>query len=1101
MRETNFFFKLVFVLVFLPTALVVQAQVTFPENGVADPRHGFYAFTNATIVKDATTTLTNATLVIKDGRITAVGSGLKVPVGAVEVDCKGKYIYPSFIDIYADYGIAAPAQRAIGGAAGGGGFNFAQQPQLETATKGAYGWNQAIKSDADAFKVFTVDDAKAKPLREAGFGTVLSHVRDGIARGTGTVVSLANEKENLVIIKERASAHYSFSKGTSTQSYPSSMMGMIALLRQSYLDAQWYKNKPALEGINLSLQAWNDEQNLPQIFDANDKWNDLRADKIGDEFGVQYIIKAGQNEYQRMKEMKATNATFILPLNFPQAQDVEDPNDARFVSINDMKHWELAPTNAAAFEKAAIPFCLTTSDLRNVNLFWSSLRKAMEYGLSENKAMEALTKTPATLLGVYDKVGSLDAGKLANFLITSGPIFNEKTIIYNNWVQGIKYNVKDDSNIAGTYNLTIKSASSTENYTLEVKNSTSLIMFVQPGPQQRGDTMNTKFSFDGKQVKISYAKMARRQRLGTNPGQLPDTTRRAVIDSVQLKDIANKPETSPERMPDTTKKPVVNILDGGLPKGAGTPNPSLPATATRLSGISNGTEWNGTGVDSAGNMLTWTAIFTKAADVKMDTIKKKDIPMVGRVVYPFEPFGWDEDHAPKQETILIKNATVWTSEKEGVLQNSDVLIKNGKIAAIGKNLSDPSARVIDGTGKHISPGIIDEHSHIAAASINEGGQSVTSEVRIADNLNPDDINIYRQLSGGVTTSHILHGSANVIGGQTQLIKLRWGANAEDLKFKNSDGFIKFALGENVKRSTASISNFSNNNRYPDTRMGVEQVLVDAFTRAKDYKKAWADYNNAKDKKALLAPRRDLELDALVEILDKKRFITCHSYVQSEINSAIEVANRMGYTVNTFTHILEGYKVADKMLKHGSYASTFSDWWAYKMEVEDAIPYNAAIMQRVGLTVAINSDDAEMARRLNQEAGKIVKYGGVTEEEALKMVTLNPAKMLHVDDRVGSLKVGKDGDVVLWTENPLSIYAKALYTIVDGTIYFDRQKDEQLQKEVDAEKARLVKKLNGEKRSGTVTIPAIPTYQIMHTCSDHGHSHGLLVIDTDDINND
>jgi imidazolonepropionase-like amidohydrolase len=311
------------------------------------------------------------------------------------------------------------------------------------------------------------------------------------------------------------------------------------------------------------------------------------------------------------------------------------------------------------------------------------------------------------------------------------------------------------------------------------------------------------------------------------------------------------------------------------------------------------------------------------------------------------------------------------------------------------------------------------------------------------------------------------------------------------------------LGENVKRSNFNIP--GGNNRYPDTRMGVEQVLTDAFMRAKDYKKEWAEYNMAKDKltkekkplTGLQIPRRDLELDALVEILEKKRFITCHSYVQSEINSAMKVAEEMGYTVNTFTHILEGYKVADKMLKHGSFVSTFSDWWAYKMEVEDAIPYNAAIMQKVGLTVAINSDDAEMARRLNQEAAKIVKYGGVTEEEALKMVTLNPAKMLHVDDKVGSLKAGKDGDVVLWSDNPLSIYAKSLYTIVDGTVYFDRAKDEQLQKEVDAERLRLVRKMNGEKRSGAPTIPAQPSYQIMHTCSDHGHSHGLLVIDSDD----
>jgi imidazolonepropionase-like amidohydrolase len=1034
------------------------AQPTFPENGVADSRHGHYAFTNATIVKDATTTLTNATLVIKDGRIISVGAGLAVPAGAVEINCKGKYIYPSFIDIYSDYG--TPARQQTGG---GNPFAFNQPPQTDNAVKGPYGWNQAIKSDADVYKVFAVNDANAKPLRDAGFGSVLTHVKDGVARGTGAVVTLANAKENLVIVKEKASAHYSFSKGTSQQSYPGSMMGYIALMRQTYLDAQWYKTKPYEEGFNLTLQAWNDNQSLPQIFEAGDKWNDLRADKIGDEFGVQYIIKAGQNEYQRIKEMKATNATFILPLNYPQAQDVEDPNDARFVSLNDMKHWELAPTNAAAFEKAGIPFCLTTADLRSVVTFWSSLRKAMEYGLSENKALEALTKTPAVTLGVYDKVGSLDAGKLANFLITTGSIFGEKTSILSNYVQGIKYTVKEENKVAGTYNLVVTTPAGNESYTLDIKGVSAATMFGK-------DTLNSKFSADGKIVKLQYAPMAKRQR-PTGPPPGADTTQR---------------------------RPG----GGGFGRGGAATEQTMPANATRLSGINSGKEWNGTGIDSSGNPLTWTATMIREGEEKPDTVKKKEVPVVGKVVYPFEPFGWSEEGKPKQETILIKNATVWTNEKEGVLQNADVLIKDGKIAAVGKNLSDASAKVIDGTGKHVTAGIIDEHSHIAAASINEGAQSVTSEVRIADNLNPDDINIYRQLSGGVTSSHILHGSANVIGGQTQLIKLRWGANAEDLKFTGWPGQIKFALGENVKRSNFNIP--GGNNRYPDTRMGVEQVLMDAFTRAKDYKKEWAEYNTAKDKllkekkplTGLQIPRRDLELDALVEILDKKRFITCHSYVQSEINSAMKVAEQMGYTVNTFTHILEGYKVADKMLKHGSFVSTFSDWWAYKMEVEDAIPYNAAIMQKVGLTVAINSDDAEMARRLNQEAGKIVKYGGVTEEEALKMVTLNPALMLHVADKTGSLKAGKDADVVLWSDNPLSIYAKSLYTIVDGTVYFDRVKDEQMQKDVDAERLRLVRKMNGEKRSGVPTIPAQPSYQIMHTCSDHGHNHGLLVIDSD-----
>lgn len=1000
----------------------VSAQTTFPENGVADPRHGHYAFTNATIVKDAGTTLTNATLIIKDGRIVSVGTGLKVPQGAVEVNCSGKYIYPSFIDIYADYGTSLPQRTATGG----GGFNTSQQPQLATATKGAYGWNQAIKSEADAFKVFAIDDVKAKSLRESGFGTVLSHVRDGIARGTGTLVTLGSEKENFVILKEKASAHYSFSKGTSTQSYPNSMMGMIALLRQTFLDAQWYRNKPATEGVNLSLQAWNENRDLPQIFEANDKWNDLRADRIGDEFNVQYIIKGGQNEYQRIKEIKATGATYIVPLNYPQAQDVEDPNDARFVSLGDMKHWELAPTNAAAFEKAGIPFCLTTSDLRDIKSFWTNLRSAFNYGLTETAAFNALTKTPATILGVYDQVGSIDQGKWANFLITSGPIFKENTTIYQNWVQGNKYSVKDESwtDPRGKYKIVLNTSSGPVNYTLDFKSNTSASLIGK-------DTVTSRFYFDGRQVRINVA---------------------------------------PERR-------------GG--------------ENLRLSGIVGTEGWSGYGEDSLGRSFTWTASYQGAGTQKSDSARKRPSGPLGKVTYPFEPFGWTEDQAPKQETILIKNATVWTNEKEGILQNTDVLIKNGKIAAVGKNLSAESAKVIDGTGKHVTPGIIDEHSHIAAASINEGGQSVTSEVRIGDNLNPDDINIYRQLSGGVTTSHILHGSANVIGGQTQLIKLRWGADDEDLKFKGWPGQIKFALGENVKRSFFALNNGSNNNRYPDTRMGVEQVLVDAFTRAKDYKKAWQTWNNAKDKKGLTPPRRDLELDALVEILENKRFITCHSYVQSEINSAMEVANRMGYKYNTFTHILEGYKVADKMKAHGANASTFSDWWAYKMEVQDAIPYNAAIMHKVGLNVAINSDDAEMARRLNQEAAKIVKYGGVSEEDALKMVTLNPAKMLHVEDRVGSLKPGKDGDVVVWSDHPLSIYAKSLYTIVDGTIYFDRAKDEQMQKTVDNERNRLIKKMVGEKRSGSPVTPAVPSYQVMHSCSDHMHNHGLLIIDADE----
>lgn len=990
----------------------VSAQETYPVNGVADNRDGCYAFTHATLVKDGQTTLTDATLVIRKGKIIGAGK-VDVPADAVVIDCSGKYIYPSFIDAYSEYGIPTP-ERAARGAAGA---DFFRQPsQIVSNQKGAFGWNQAIHTDVDAARLFNTDEAAAKPLRDQGFGTVLTHQEDGIAQGTGVIVTLADEKENLVLVKEKASAQYSFTKGTSGQSYPSSLMGTIALLRQTYLDAQWYKNKQEGEGVNLSLQYWNDEQTLPQIFNADDKWNAIRADRIGDEFGVQYIIKGGGNEYQRMKEIKATNAPFILPLNFPQAMDVEDPNAARYVSLEDMKNWELAPLEPGMFEKEGISFCLTAADLKDPKTFLTNLRKAIEYGLSEARAFDALTKEPATLLGIYDKVGSLESGKLANFLITTGPVFGEKTTFLQNWVQGIRYDVKNEDwyTVAGNYTLTIKDASgSSKAYSLAVKSTSSASI-------TGTDSLPTKFTFNGKLISLSFS-----------------ASRRA-------------------------------------------------RTSIRLSGVAtDSSNWEGNGLDTVGNPVQWSASLTSALSVEDSARHRRTPPLhLGKITYPMDGYGWEE--LPQSETILIKNARVWTNETEGILENTDVLVKNGKIAAVGKNLAADGARVIDGTGKQLTPGIIDEHSHIAAASINEGGQSVTSEVRIGDNLNPDDISIYRQLAGGVTTSHILHGSANSIGGQTQLIKLRWGVDDDALKFKGADPFIKFALGENVKRTTSQ-----NNNRFPDTRMGVDQVFVDAFQRATDYENALKAPNGK-------SVRRDLELDALVEIMNHKRFITCHSYVQSEITALMRVAEHYGFRVNTFTHILEGYKVADKMKAHGANASTFSDWWAYKMEVQDAIAYNAYIMQRMGLNVCINSDDAEQARRLNQEAAKSVKYGGMSETDAFKMVTLNPAIALHVADRVGSIKVGKDADLVLWSDNPLSIYARAEKTIVDGTVYYDVDRDLQLRKDIASERNRLIAKMLAEKRTGEPMGRPRPSYQVILSCGDHAeHNDGLITVDYQD----
>jgi imidazolonepropionase-like amidohydrolase len=996
-------------LLLLVTGAAAFAQETFPVNGVRDVRSGSYAFTNATIIQNASTKMEKATLVIKQGKIVAVGVGIEIPKDAVVVDCNGKFIYPSFVDPLTDYGAGTPKRTNAG-------FNFGAPGQFLSNKPGAYNWNQAVKPEVNAVDGFTLDEAVASSYRNNGFGTVLTHVKDGIVRGTGAVVTLASTNENNVILKTKAAQLFSFDKGTSTQSYPSSLMGSIALLRQTYLDAKWYATKPAGEGVNLSLESFNSNASLPQIFVADDKWSTLRADRIAKEFGTQYIIRGADNGYQRIDELAKTKASFIIGVDFPAALDVEDPNDARFVSLADMKHWELAPTNPAAFEKAGINFSITSTDMKDSKQFLANLRKAVQYGLSETKALEAITKTPATILGVYDQVGSLDAGKLANFIITTDPLFSSNSKIIENWIQGNKYDVNPNewNNYAGKYSLAVNNNGATTTYSVEVKKDLSASIVGT-------DTLMAKISINDAIVKISFPE---------KKGRMAETI--------------------------------------------------------RLGGAVVGNNWSGLGLDAKGNKVSWTASFV--GPLVSETKKSSDsvnnsVKLISKVTYPFAGLG--NETIPQQETILIKNATVWTNEKDGRLANTDVLLKAGKIAKIGKDLSETGARVIDGTGKHLTPGIIDEHSHIAAMSINEGAQSVTSEVRIGDNMNPEDINIYRQLSGGVTTSHILHGSANTIGGQTQLMKLRWGASDEGIKFAGADPFIKFALGENVKRTTAVMGN----NRFPDTRMGVEEVLTDAFDRAVDYQKAIKANPNA---------RRDLELEAISNIMNNKLFITCHSYVQTEITyamRAIEKFKAQGYNfkVNTFTHILEGYKVADKMKEHGASAATFSDWFNYKTEVQDATSYNAAIMQKVGVNTIINSDDAEMARRLNQEAGKIVKYGGVSEDEAFKMVTLNPAKALHIENKVGSIKVGKDADVVLWTDNPLSIYAKSLYTIVDGTVFFDRAKDAEKSKAVAAERAKLIQKMLGEKRAGAPVRPAMPSYQTILSCGDHDHEDHLATI--------
>ena len=977
--------KKILLLLFLSALLPkIYAQEYFPNNeGVKNTNHNFTAFTNAKIYVTPTQIIENGTLLIQNGKVISVGNTSVIPKNCTTINLNGKSIYPSFIDIYTSFGIEKPKNNS----------STARNPLYDSKKEGHY-WNENIRSEVNAYESFNYDQPKAEELLKAGFGVVGTHVQDGIARGTGTLIALNNFDKSTRLLSEKVTNHFAFTRSAVTnQSYPSSLMGMMALLRQMYLDLDWYKNGNSTTK-DVSLEALSKNENLIQIFDSGDKLNSLRASKIAKEFGLNYVLKGIGNEFERIEEIKKTNSKLIIPINFPEAYDVSDPNQANQMELKDLRFWNQAPTNLKVLTDNGVIFALTTDKLKKVEDFRVNLLKAIKYGFDKTKALEALTTIPASILGKSNEIGSLKTGSYANFVITSGAIFDEKTTIYENWVQGNKYVIND---------ITIKDI--------------------------RGDY---DLSVDNQQYKWKIS------------GEI--TAPKSIITTLDSKKVSSKLTVSNNWI-----STVMKSMD------------STKTTFSRLIGYIDDIQLlSGKAILFNGNEVKWSAVRTAPFIKPIDSLKLEKNNTIIATTFPNVAYGNSKKLTP--QTLLFKNATVWTNEKEGILEETDVLVKNGKIASIGKNISDASATVIDAKGKHLTSGIIDEHSHIAISNgVNEGGQNSSAEVTIQDVVNSEDVNIYRDLAGGVTASQLLHGSANPIGGRSAIVKWKWGLSAEEMLHKDQPKFIKFALGENVKQANWGIVNPT---RFPQTRMGVEQVFTDYFQRAKEYDTIWKNYKASKGKSK--APRVDLELQTLAEILNKERFITCHSYVQSEILMMMNVAEKFNFRINTFTHILEGYKVADKMKEHGVGASTFADWWAYKFEVNDAIPYNGPILHNAGVLVAYNSDDAEMSRRLNQEAAKAVKYGNISEEEAWKFVTLNPAKLLHIDDKVGSIKIGKDADVVLWNNNPLSIYAKAEKTIIEGVVYYDIQKDEEQRVAIAKERNELIGQLLQEKNKGMIT---------------------------------
>ena len=939
-------------------------QENLTPNGIADQRAGAYVFRNANIYRADGSILGGGNLLVREGRIVEINDDDDVPAGYFPIDLAGKYVYPGLIDIYTDYGIPGLERPRD---ENGGGENLAPDDRARNV-------NDAIRADFRAAAVFVPDEDEREELRGRGFTAVLSLLPDGIARGTSALITLGDERASEAVVVADAAAHYSLDKGTSIQAMPTSLMGSFALLRQTFMDAEWFGAQEPRPFTDATLEAWNGTQDLPQIMEV-DNWQEaLTVDGMGDDFGVQYILKTSGDSYRRVEEIAATGAGLIVPLDFPEAPEVADPLDAEEVSFEALKHWELAPFNPRLLAERGIDFSLTGAGAGND--FWPNLRKAVSNGLPAETAIAALTTVPAETLGVSDLVGRLAPGALANFLVTTGELLDEDTVLLESWIQGNRYVINPGrQENAGRYELALD-----------------------------GQTRVLEIEFDGADPEATL-----------DPDGDSSSANIELVDDLITLDFAWD--------------------DDG--------------NRIRLSGWSDAGGWRGNALAPSGESLSWQlsrvgdAAGEEAAD---EAAAVAELP--SPVLYPFSAYGRTE--LPRARDFVVRGATVWTNEDEGTLV-TDVLVRDGLIEAVGDGLDAGGAAEIDGSGKHLTPGIIDEHSHIALFNINET-QTNSSMVQMNDVVDSENINIYRNAAGGVTAAQLLHGSANPIGGRSAIVKMRWGEPARGLLIEDAVPFIKFALGENVKRSTNPASV-----RYPQTRMGVEQVFVNALSQAREYGRAWDEYNDlpASQQRQTAPPRRDLVHETMLEVLNGDLRVTSHSYVQSEINMLIHVAEQFDFNINTFTHILEGYKVADKMAQHGAGGSTFSDWWGYKWEVRYAIPYNAALMQQAGVVVAINSDDAEMARRLNQEAAKAVKYGNVSEVDALKMVTLNPAMLMHLDHRMGSIRPGKDADLVLWSDHPLSIYALAETTWIEGAPFYDRDEDMALREAIAAERARII----------------------------------------------
>jgi len=867
-----------------------------------------------------------------------------------------------------------------------------QNPR-EELDRGNVSWNVQLRAQLTAEGEYELDGDGSENLRNIGFTAANSVPPLGIFRGQTAVMSLGNGEVSDRVIRPGVAQSVSLNRSWSLGfSYPTSPIGAMAFIRQTLHDTEWYESAHSAyeenpRGLNrpesnAALASLRDAAhgNQPLLFAANSDEEVLRSLRFKGEFSnITPWIRGSGHEYRILDFISTYDVPLILPLSFPDTPEVDSPEDALNRNLSQLRHWYLAPENPARVADAGMLFSFTTDGLENHRDFLPNVRKAVHAGLDPATALSALTINPANLLGIGDTHGTLEEGKAANIVVSNGDLFTRDAKIVDVWVDGERYRVSPEAESDPRGEWAVSA-----NGTIDLQS----------------------FTIEGKAGRFSG---------------------KAVVGGDEIEFASVTMQDQPRRFRATISGEELE-MDGVI----------------RLTASLSGDELFGWAELPGAERMSWSAERTSAGD--SDEVEELSLPERTLELANIRPdMEYGRESIPDQPSaVLVRNATIWTMTEQGILEGADLLIRNGEVAEVGMNLSAPSgATVIDAEGKHVTPGLIDAHLHSGTDGVNEIGNAIVPEVRLGDVLNINNIWMYRQIAGGLTTAHVMHGSANPIGGQNQHVKMRWGALSHDLKFEGAPRTVKFALGENPKRVGTD--------RYPETRMGVQHIIEDRFRNARDYQARWNEWN---DNPSGIPPRRDFRMEALVDILEEDILVQSHSYRQDEILALMRVAEEFDFTVKAFHHGVEAYKVAPELAEHGAGAVVWSDWSSFKIEAYDATIYNARLLDEAGVLTSLHSDNSQIASRMNWEAAKMV-HAGVDPETAMAMVTINTAKLLGIDDKVGSLEPGKDADFVIWNGDPLSTLTKAEQTWIDGRKYFDLEEDAQLRQEVEEQRSKLI----------------------------------------------